>query len=87
MALMGTHGDAVIDAVAVAIRKPRAWVEGLELPDLTSLALAAMEVNKDFFTRQVQPAMERLDSGMRRMGLPGVGLPSSLGSSQASSQS
>lgn len=51
IAMMGDHGDAIIAATAICIRQPLAWVEQL-LPDrLAVLAMLAVEVNADFFTR------------------------------------
>lgn len=51
IALLGDHGEAIIDATAICIRQPRAWLDEL-LPDrLAVLALLAIEVNADFFMR------------------------------------
>ena len=60
VALISEHGDAVIDAVAIATRRPRDWVAGLELDDAVRLACAVFEVNADFFTRQVIPKLDVL---------------------------
>ena len=49
--MLGEHGEAIAEAVAICIRKPREWVDN-RLPDRTAvLALAAIEVNQDFFAR------------------------------------
>ncbi len=81
---VGLHGDAVAEAVAVCIRKPRAWVDELEPLELMTLAFAVLEVNRDFFTRQVLPALEKLNQTLSRMDLPGLDLPSPSDSGPAS---
>jgi hypothetical protein len=55
--LISEHGDAVIDAVAIATRRPREWVAGLELDDAVRLASAVFEVNADFFIRRLLPSL------------------------------
>ena len=57
LALMGDHGDAIIAATAICIRQPLAWVEQLYADRLAALALLAVEVNSDFFTRAL-PGMK-----------------------------
>lgn len=81
---VGLHGEAVAEAVAVAIKKPRDWVDELEPLELMTLAFAVLEVNRDFFTRQVLPALEKLNQTLGRIGLPGLDLPSPLDSPPAS---
>ena len=59
------HADCLVEAVAIGARKPRAWVDELDLDDLVLLASAVLEVNGDFFVRAVLPgarkAMDRVD--------------------------
>lgn len=51
LSLLGTHGDVIIEVVAICARKPVEWV-GKLLPDrLVALALVSFEVNGDFFSR------------------------------------
>ncbi len=51
LTLLGTHGDNIIQAVAICTGREVAWIEQL-LPDrLVVLVLKAVEVNQDFFTR------------------------------------
>ena len=51
VSLLGQHGEAITEAVGICIRKDPEWVQNL-LPDrLATLAMAAIEVNADFFTR------------------------------------
>jgi len=49
------NADCLVEAVAIGARKPRAWVDELELDDLVQLASAVLEVNGDFFVRAVLP--------------------------------
>jgi hypothetical protein len=59
VALLGEHGEAITEAVGVATRQPKDWVEGL-LPDrLVAMALAVVEVNSDFFTRLLSQAQSQ----------------------------
>jgi hypothetical protein len=57
LALVSEHGEAVIDAVAIAVRRPREWVAGLDLDEAVQLASAVFEVNADFFMRRLAPAI------------------------------
>lgn len=57
LALLAEHGEAVIEAVAIATRRPNEWVTGLELDDAVRLSEAVFEVNADFFIRRVWPTM------------------------------
>lgn len=54
LSLMGQHGEAIEEAVAICTRQDRQWVGDL-LPDRTAaLALASIEVNADFFSRALR---------------------------------
>lgn len=57
LALISTHGEAVIEAVAIACRRPREWVAALPLDEAVRLAGAVFEVNADFFMRRLAPAI------------------------------
>jgi hypothetical protein len=56
MALLGRHGDAVLDLLAITTRRERAWINDLSLEDAVQLAAAVFEVNADFFVAHVVPA-------------------------------
>lgn len=51
--LIADHGDALIDAAAVAVRKPRQLIEDGAPDEFVSLLRAIVEVNVDFFDRAV----------------------------------
>jgi len=57
MALLGRHGDAVLDLLAITTRRERAWINDLSLEDAIQLAAAVFEVNADFFVAHVVPAV------------------------------
>jgi hypothetical protein len=58
MALLGRHGDAVLDLLAITTRRERAWINDLQLADAVQLAAAVFEVNADFFVGHVVPAIQ-----------------------------
>jgi hypothetical protein len=57
LALMAEHGDAVIDAVAIASRRPREWVAALDLDEAVRLAEAVFGVNANFFIQRLLPSV------------------------------
>lgn len=73
LVLMAEHGDAVIDAVSIAARRPREWVAGLELDEAVRLAQAVFEVNADFFIRRLMPVITEAAGriGQRIQATPG----------------
>ncbi|VTY35199.1 Uncharacterised protein [Xylophilus ampelinus] len=60
LALFGERGDDLLTAVAIAIGKPRAWVDDLAADEAILLAAKVIEVNADFFTRTVMPKLDGL---------------------------
>ena len=58
MALLGRHGDAVLDLLAITTRHERAWINDLQLADAVQLAAAVFEVNADIFVAHVVPAIQ-----------------------------
>ena len=58
MALLGRHGHAVPDSLAITTRRERAWINELQLADAVQLAAAVFEVNADFFVAHVVPAIQ-----------------------------
>ena len=79
MALLGRHGDAVLDLLAITTRRERAWINDLSLKDAVQLAAAVFEVNADFFVRQVAPSIAQV--GERLAPLLSAGTMPSPGSS------
>ena len=53
--LMSHNGDALIEALAIAARRPAQWVGGLALDEGIALAEAIFEANLDFFIHRVVP--------------------------------
>ena len=57
LALLADHGEAVIEAIAIASRRPRDWVASLDLDEAVRLAESVFEVNADFFIRRLLPSV------------------------------
>ncbi len=77
--LLGRHGEAVLELLALATRRDRAWIEGLALDEAVTLACAVFEVNADFFVRQVAPSIAQV--GERLAPILSAGTMPSPGSS------
>ena len=60
LALFGSHGDNLLAAVAIAVGKPRPWIDELGADEAILLAAKVIEVNADFFTRTVIPKLDGL---------------------------
>jgi hypothetical protein len=60
LSLLAEHGEALLDSLAVACRRPRDWVDELALDDALMLAAAVFEVNADFFVQRVAPNVTEL---------------------------
>jgi hypothetical protein len=58
--LFGERGNDLLTAIAIAIGKPRAWVDELAADEAILLAAKVIEVNADFFTRTVIPRLDGL---------------------------
>ena len=74
LALLADHGEAVIEAVAIASRRPIDWVAGLGLDEATRLAEAVFEVNADFFIQRVLPGLTEAATRISTLGarIPGA---------------
>lgn len=77
--LMTLYSDSLIDAVALGIRKPRAWVEEMEVDELVAAVGAVATVNVDFFVRRLLPRVTETAAEvtktlgqMRSTGSPGA---------------
>lgn len=57
-------GEGLTRAAALLADMPLSWVESLNLAQMADLVGVLLEVNLDFFTRQVAPAMQRLQNRM-----------------------
>jgi hypothetical protein len=60
LAILGTHGEALLAALALATGKPLAWIEQLSADEAIELAAQVVEVNADFFIRTVIPRIEAI---------------------------
>ena len=73
--LLAEHGEAVIEAVAIAARRPKEWVDQLLVDEAIRLATAVFEVNADFFVQRVVPAVKAAAARLNKA--PGGAMPSS----------
>lgn len=55
--LLADHGDALIDATAVATGKPAEWIGESDAAEFIGLVRAVIEVNADFFAQRLGPTM------------------------------
>jgi len=60
LALFGERGEDLLSAISIAVGKPRGWVDDLAADEAIVLAAKVIEVNADFFTRQVIPKLDVL---------------------------
>lgn len=60
LALFGEHGEALLSAMAIALRKPRAWVDELSADEAILVTAKVIEVNADFFAKTVIPRVNDL---------------------------
>jgi len=57
LALFAAQGEDLLGAIAIAVGRPRAWVDELDPDEAIMLAAKVLEVNADFFTRTVMPRL------------------------------
>lgn len=65
LALFGERGDDLLAAIAIAVGKPREWVDDLAADEAILLAAKVIEVNADFFTQTVIPKLDGLFAQMK----------------------
>jgi hypothetical protein len=66
LALFGERGDDLLSAIAIAVGKPREWVDDLAADEAILLAAKVIEVNADFFTQTVIPKLDGLFARMKQ---------------------
>lgn len=69
--LLAEDGDAVLQALAIACRRPLPWVADLAIDDAIRLAEAVFAANADFFLRRVVPEITRASAGLQQR-MPGL---------------
>ncbi|MEN5117507.1 hypothetical protein ABE488_09265 [Luteimonas sp. TWI662] len=57
--LIDQHGEAVFQAVALAVGREPAWIEGGDIAEFVDLCRALYEVNRDFFVRRLAPLLQQ----------------------------
>ena len=58
LAILSTHGTALLRTLALASRQPQEWIDALPLDAASALATTLFEVNADFFVQRVKPAVQ-----------------------------
>lgn len=71
--LFGERGDDLLSAIAIAVGRPRTWLDELAADDAILLAAKVIEVNADFFTRTVIPKLGNVFAPLNRAPLPAAG--------------
>lgn len=77
LALFGERGDDLLSAIAIAVGKPRAWIDELAADEAILLAMKVIDVNADFFTRSVIPKLGGLFEAVSPGGKAAGSTPSS----------
>jgi hypothetical protein len=67
LALLAEHGQALIEAIALASRRPVDWVAVLDLDEAVRLAEAVFGVNADFFIRRLLPGVTQAAARVGRI--------------------
>lgn len=71
--LFGERGEDLLSAIALAVGKPRAWLDDLAADEAILLAAKVIEVNADFFTRTVIPKLGSVFAAVNHAPLPAAG--------------
>jgi len=71
--LFGERGDDLLSAIAIAVGRPRTWLDELAADDAILLAAKVIEVNADFFTRTVIPKLGNVFAPLNRAPLAAAG--------------
>lgn len=62
LALVAEHGEAIMEAVAIALDREPEWVRGLDMASFAAVAETIIRVNWDFFSSRVMPVVSRATS-------------------------
>ena len=63
MTLLGEHGEAVIEALAIITGKPTEHIADGDLAESAELAMKVAKVNRDFFDQRLGPLLRRALNG------------------------
>lgn len=84
LALFGERGEELLAAIAIAVGKPRPWVDELAADEAIMLAAKVIEVNADFFTRTVIPRLDGLFAQAKNLAPTPVPTPAPISGSTPS---
>ncbi len=74
ISLMVDHGEDLLEALSIASRRPREWINNLELDNAMMLASLIFEVNADFFIQRVVPSINTMTENMKNLSARGIGV-------------
>lgn len=57
--MVGEQAEVALNALSVATRQPRTWIDALQVDEAAQLAVAVIEANVDFLVRRVFPELAR----------------------------
>jgi hypothetical protein len=69
MLILAEDGEALIQALAIACRRPPEWLAALSLDEAIQVAEAVFEVNADFFIQRVVPQLQRVSQRLASLKL------------------
>ena len=85
LTLFGEHGNDLLSAIAIAVGKPRLWVDELAADEAILLAAKVIEVSGDFCPRTVMPKLDVLFTQAKSLTPVPVTVPSPTSGSMPSS--
>lgn len=67
--ILAEDGESLIQALAIACRRPPEWLAALSLDEAIQVAEAVFEVNADFFIQRVVPQLQRVSQRLGNLKL------------------
>lgn len=71
-AAVGLHGEALIEALAIATGEPADWLGDLDADEFMRLVSEVVEVNADFFVHRIAPMLSASVAKVTRTPTPGA---------------
>ena len=64
--MFSEHSESLLDALSIASRQSREWVDNLAIDEALTLAATVFEVNTDFFVQRVAPNLAVLTDKLEK---------------------
>ena len=71
--LLEAHGEQLIEAVAIAVKRTTEFVSNLDPVEFLTLASKVVEVNADFFAHRLAPVLAEVMQRVAAAAKPGAG--------------